>query len=72
MTINGKNFYEMPTMCGNCPFWLAGREDKVGFCTPFYKHKSRWANIPKRCDRLFSKAFEIGGDLVIVSKSKRE
>ena len=68
MTINGKTFYEMPTMCGVCPFFLAGREDTMGWCTAFSKHKSRWANIPKRCSDLFEKGFKIGGDLVIVMK----
>ena len=68
MTINGKTFYEMPTMCGTCPFFLAGREDTMGFCTAFSKHKSRWANVPKRCKELFDKAFKLGGDLVIVIK----
>ena len=68
MTINGQTFYEMPTMCGTCPFFLAGREDTMGFCTCFNKHKSRWANVPKRCKELFDKAFKLGGDLVIVIK----
>ncbi|MBR3479250.1 MAG: hypothetical protein IKH32_00900 [Prevotella sp.] len=68
MTINGQTFYEMPTMCGTCPFFLAGREDTMGFCTCFNKHKSRWANVPKRCKELFEKCFQIGGDLVIVIK----
>jgi len=68
MTINGHTFYEMPTICGSCPFFLAGREDTMGWCTAFSKHKSRWANVPKRCKDLFEKAFKIGGDLVIVIK----
>ena len=69
MTINGHKFYEMPTMCGTCPFFLAGREDKMGWCTAFAKHKSRYANVPKRCEDLFEKAFQIGrDDLVIVMK----
>ena len=58
----------MPCMCGNCPFFLAGRNDTMGFCIEFNKHKSKWANIPKRCSKLFTKAFELGGDLVIVNK----
>lgn len=69
MTINGKTFHEMPTMCGSCPFFLAGCEDTMGWCTAFDKHKSRWANVPKRCSTLFEKAFKLGGDLVIVIKS---
>ena len=68
MTINGQTFYEMPTMCGTFHFFLAGREDTMGFCTCFSKHKSRWANVPKRCKELFEKGFQIGGDLVIVIK----
>ena len=68
MTINGQTFYEMPTMCGTCPFFLAEREDTMGFCTCFNKHKSRWANVPKRCKELVEKGFQIGGDLVIVIK----
>lgn len=69
MTINGHKFYDMPTMCGNCPFHLAGREDTMGWCTAFDKHKSKWANVPKRCNELFEKAYQIGSDdLVIVTK----
>ena len=68
MTINGLTFHEMPTMCGTCPFFLAGREDTMRFCICFEKHKSRWANVPKRCKELFEKGFQIGGDLVIVIK----
>lgn len=68
MTINGHTFYEMPTMCGTCPFFLAGREDTMGWCTAFSKHKSKWANVPKRCSTLFEKAIKLGGDLVIVIK----
>jgi hypothetical protein len=55
-------------MCGTCSFFLAGREDTMGWCTAFSKHKSRWANVPKRCKKLFEKGFQIGGDLVIVIK----
>ena len=58
----------MPTMCGTCPFFLAGSFDNTGFCTLFDKHKGRYAHVPKRCSDLFEKCFQIGGDLVIVIK----
>lgn len=70
--INGKTFHEMPCMCGACPFFLSGRNDTMGFCTAFEKHKSRWANLPKRCRDLFTRAFELGrDDLVIVMKTTK-
>lgn len=68
MTINGHTFYEMPYMCGTCPFIVIGQNDNMGWCSCFAKQKSRYANIPKRCRDLFEKGFQIGGDLVIVIK----
>jgi len=69
ITINGVAFYEMPCMCGACPFFLAGKDDNRGWCTAFEKHKGRYANLPKRCKDIFEKGFETGGDLVIVMKN---
>lgn len=68
MTINGRTFYEMPCMCGVCPFFLIGGFETMGCCTLFEKHKSRYSHVPKRCSTLFDKAFKLGGDLVIVIK----
>jgi len=65
ITINGFLFREIPAYCGVCPGFLAGNNDKVGFCVLFEKRKPRYNNIPKRCNALFTKGFAIGGDLVI-------
>ena len=69
MKINGKTFHEMPCMCGVCPFFLVGGNDTMGYCTAFDKHKPRYSNVPRRCRDLFTRAFELGrDDLVIVMK----
>jgi len=67
ITINGLSFNEMPYMCGICPSYIY-YNDKKGFCVLFMKQKMRYNNIPARCRKLFEKAFNIGGDLVIVIK----
>jgi hypothetical protein len=68
VTINDIPFDAMPDYCGACPCWLGGRYDKRSFCYLFEKRKNRYDGIPGRCRDLFAKAFEIGGDLVIVYK----
>lgn len=68
ITINGTKFYEKPTICSSCPACIIGREDSRGWCSFFDKRKARYDSIPARCDKLFDKAFSIGGDFVITIK----
>lgn len=68
VTINGKTFCEVPPMCGNCPFLIVGGNDTMGWCALFEKKKSKYANLPRRCTSLFERAFQLGGELVIVAK----
>lgn len=78
--INGKSFYEVPSSCGTCPFLLTGNTDcpgvvsaySKGVCIQWNETHHSWANIPKRCERLFKKAFkqynDCGMNLVITKK----
>lgn len=68
ITINDIKFNEMPLYCGICPACLGGGMDKSSFCYFFEKKKYKYNNIPARCKTLFSKGFEIGGELVITIK----
>jgi hypothetical protein len=56
--------------CGFCKFFIAGRDDKRGFCSLFELQKPKFNNAPKRCNEMFAKGFTIGGDLVLVLKEK--
>lgn len=69
ITINGIKFYESPHCCGECPAIILGKNDDRGFCMFFEKRKNRFDGIPKRCQELFKKGFEQGGDLVITLKN---
>ncbi len=71
--INGVTFYEEPTSCGTCPFFSDGSTShpmsqgtEKGHCRQFDENHKRWRSVPRRCEKLFKKAFQIGGDLVIV------
>lgn len=76
VTINGKNFYNVPYMCGGCPFYLgfgratADKDSLSGRCILFDKKKGYYSNIPKRCKTLFDKAltYPDGKELVVVLK----
>lgn len=74
--INGKLFYDIPRMCGTCRFFLSfgkgdmGKDRAAGICTLFNKRKSKYNNLPKRCQGMFDKAktFPDGEELVLVIK----
>lgn len=77
VTINGKVFYDKPGSCGTCPFFNSGNtylssrlgcNSSMGFCTVFGENHRSWINPPKRCQKLFNKAFRMpdGAKLVIV------
>lgn len=65
MSINGIIFYGIPYTCGSCPAFIAGTNDKGGFCSLFSLQKWRYNDVPARCKKLFEKGFQIGGNLVI-------
>lgn len=76
--INGKTFYEEPTSCGTCPFLYipctnapapVSSSDK-GHCLLWDEIHRTWRSVPRRCSKLFSKAFANypeGSNLVIVA-----
>lgn len=71
ITINGEKFYEKPTSCGTCPFYLSGSTSLSpscrGVCRLFAENHKSYINPPKRCQKLFNKAFRYpdGSELVI-------
>ena len=70
--INGKTFYDKPTSCGQCPFFFLGSSDicpsVIGVCNMFNENHKFYINPPKRCQKLFNKAFRMpdGSELIIV------
>ncbi len=72
IVINGEKFYDKPGSCGSCPFFYSGSTRLSNFSNGVCrlwneKHKS-YINPPKRCQKLFNKAFRFpdGTKLVIV------
>ena len=72
--IDDESFYEKPGMCCDCPFFDGGGPSTaygsdVGFCRMFEESHKRWINPPRRCQKLFNKAFRMpeGRKLVVVS-----
>lgn len=77
--INGQTFYEEPGSCGTCPFLMTGNTSapmptspsQRGHCIQWNESHHTWANPPRRCAKLFKKAFELyndtGENLVITS-----
>ena len=76
--INGEKFYEQPTSCGTCPFLYICRTNApvpvsssdMGHCLLWDEHHRSWRSVPRRCQKLFKKAFTYTEDseLVIVRK----
>lgn len=72
ITINGVKFYYMPGSCGTCEFFHSGSSSicpqQRGYCSLFKEMHNSWINVPRRCQKLFNKAFKMpeGTDLVIV------
>ena len=74
ITINGESFYDMPGSCGSCPFFSDGSTrlspgSEIGYCRLFVENHKTWKNLPRRCQRLFNKAFRMpeGSRLVITN-----
>lgn len=69
--INGHGpFYEAPMYCGICKFGANNNVRSAGgktFCTLFELSKNYYDNPPKRCQEMFRKALDIGGEVVLVA-----
>lgn len=69
--INGHGpFFETPCMCGVCKFGVNNNVKTTGgktFCSLFEKSKNYYDSPPKRCQEMFRKALDIGGEVVIVN-----
>lgn len=81
VTINGEIFHDKPGSCGTCPFFNSGNtylssrlgcNSSMGFCTVFGENHRSWINPPRRCQKLFNKAFRMpdGSYLVIVKNTE--
>lgn len=77
ITINDTTFYDKPGSCGSCPFFDNGgtssfHGSEIGYCRLFDEMHRRWINPPRRCQKLFNKAFRMpeGSRLVIVRKEE--
>lgn len=66
--INGKKFYDKPGSCGTCPFFSSGNtylssrlgySSSMGYCMIFDENHRSWRNPPRRCQKLFNKAFNM-------------
>lgn len=80
VNINGFDFYEEPGICGTCPFLITGNtsvpgiscHSDRGLCIQWNEAHHTWANIPRRCKKLFKSAFaqynDSGETLVITKK----
>lgn len=75
VTINGEKFYDKPGSCGTCPFFSNGAThldpgSTRGHCRMFDEIHHSYIYPPRRCQKLFNRAFIMpeGSDLVIVSK----
>jgi hypothetical protein len=76
ITINGQRFYGIPGSCGSCSFFSNGSTDRqpggeLGHCIMFNEWHKRWCTTPRRCMKLFKKAFTFadGSELIITAGS---
>lgn len=73
--INGEKFTEEPLTCGSCPFFSSGRNamtpsaSAMGHCRLFDEMHNSYISPPRRCHKLFKKAFTFreGENLVITA-----
>lgn len=77
--INGFKFYEEPGSCGTCPFLVTGNTGTPGIpsnydrghCQQWDEIHHTWANIPRRCAKLFKQAFALyndSGQILVITK----
>lgn len=73
VVINGEKFYDKPGSCGSCPFFLSGSTSlspsSKGVCRLWNENHKSYIYPPRRCQKLFNKAFRFpeGTELVIVA-----
>lgn len=79
VTINNEKFYDKPGSCGTCPFFDNGKThlhpgSERGYCRLFDEMHRSWINPPRRCQKLFNKAFRMpdGSKLIIIRKEDME
>lgn len=78
VTINGKKLYEKPTSCRQCPFFYSGstemQSNLIGHCLLFNEWHKYYIEPPRRCQKLFNKAFREydGRELIIVKNEESE
>lgn len=77
ITINDTPFYDKPGSCGTCPWFSNGStylqpNMGKGHCRMFDEMHHSYINPPRRCQKLFNKAFRMpdGSRLVIVVKDE--
>lgn len=85
IVISGIKVYDEPTSCGTCPFLFIPGKDAPSIiqnlssgrgtshhCTMFDEWHHTWANPPRRCAKLFKKAFRYpeGTELVITKNTE--
>lgn len=73
ITINGTPLYDNPGSCGTCPWFNNGSTHLQsnmgkGHCRMFDEMHHSYIYPPRRCQKLFNKAFRMpdGSNLVIV------
>lgn len=74
--INGVQFWDKPGSCGTCPFFDNGSTILSpgyvrGYCRMFDEMHNSYINPPRRCQKLFNKAFRYpdGSKLSIVTNN---
>lgn len=81
VTISGKIFHDKPGSCGSSSFFSDGNtylgsqlgcSSSMGYCMMFDENHRSWRTPPRRCQKLFNKAFRMpeGSSLVIVRKEE--
>lgn len=81
VNINGFDFYEEPGICGTCPFLITGNtsvpgiscHSDRGLCIQWNEAHHTWANIPRRCKKLFKSAFALyndSGETLVITKKE--
>ena len=81
VNINGFDFYEEPSICGTCPFLITGNTNVPGIschsdrglCIQWNEAHHTWANIPRRCKKLFKSAFTLyndSGETLVITKKE--
>lgn len=78
--INGIKFHEIPHICGVCPAssGLSGshssgwKQPSKVFCSFFSLSKGFYAATPKRCAKLFKKAFSLEAENLVIVINNEE